>query len=144
LFHELGERLTRLPTEDAFAALSVDAFTKGTLSEYPERTRFARFIKLPNSSASFETDSALGKLRCRVQSGAFNRPPVETVLAFDAQARVVVEWILKSERAFSSNELCDRFDDFQIDELLNLLDGLARAALIRPLPAIEWDEETRA
>ena len=139
LFSELGERLTRLPTEDAFAALSADAFTKGALTEYPQRARFARFIKLPNSSATFEEDPALGKLRCQVRSGAFHRPPVETVLAFDAQARVVVDWVLQSDRAFSCDELCDRFDEFQIDELLNLLDGLARAALIRPLPAIEWD-----
>ncbi|HET7539264.1 MAG TPA: cupin-like domain-containing protein, partial [Polyangiaceae bacterium] len=141
LFSDLGERMTHLPTEDAFAALSVDAFTKGSLTEYPQGARFARFIKLPNSSATFEEDSALGKLRCVVRSGAFHRPPVETVLAFEAQARVVVEWILQSDRAFSSKELCDRFDDFRIDELLNLLDGLAQAALIRPLPAIEWDGE---
>ena len=140
LFSELGERLSRLPTKDAFAALSLDSFNKGTLTEYPQGARFARFIKLPSSSARFEPDAALGKLRCVVKSGPFNRPPVETVLAFEDQARVVVEWVLRSERAFSTQELCDRFDEFQIEELLNLLDGLARAALIRPLPAVEWDE----
>ena len=140
LFAQLGERLTRLPTQDAFAALSLDAFTKGTLTEYPQGARFARFIKLPNSSASFAADAEPGKLRCVVKSGPFNRPPVETVLAFEAHARGVVEWVLGSERAFSTDELCDRFDQFQISELLNLLEGLARAALIRPLPAIEWDE----
>jgi len=143
LFSELGERLTRLPTDDAFAALSFDAFTKGTLSEFPQGARFARFIKLPSSSVTFEADAALGKLRCVVRSGAFNRPPIETVLAFEPQAQVVVEWVLQSQRAFSTEELCDRFDEFQIEELLNLLEGLACAALIRPLPAIEWDEEQR-
>jgi 50S ribosomal protein L16 3-hydroxylase len=143
LFAELGERLTRLPTEDAFAALSLDAFSKGTLTEYPQGARFARFIKLPNSSATFEPDAELGKLRCVVKSGPFNRPPVETVLAFETHARGVVEWVLRSERAFSTDELCDRFDEFQATELLNLLEGLARAALIRPLPAVEWDEARR-
>ncbi|MET0791095.1 MAG: cupin domain-containing protein [Polyangiaceae bacterium] len=140
LFAELAERLTRLPTADAFAALSADAFTKGTLTEYPQGARFARFIKLPSSSARFEPDAALGKLRCVVKSGALNRPPVETVLAFESQAQGIVEWVLQSDRAFSTAELCERFDDFQTDELLNLLDGLAHAALIRPLPAVEWDE----
>jgi 50S ribosomal protein L16 3-hydroxylase len=139
LFRDLGERMTRLSTEDAFAALSVDAFTKGNLTEYPQGARFARYIKLPNSSATFEEDAAPGKLRCVVRSGSFHRPPVETVLAFEASARLIVDWILQSTRAFSSTELCDHFDEFQIDEILNLLEGLARAALVRPLPAVEWE-----
>jgi len=144
LFAELGERLTRLPTQDAFAALSLDAFTKGTLTEYPQGARFGRFIKLPNSSATFTADAEPDKLRCVVKSGPFNRPPVETVLAFEAHARAVVEWVLRSERAFSADELCDQFEEFQTSELLNLLEGLARAALIRPLPAIDWDEAPAA
>lgn len=144
LFSELGERLTRLPTTDAFAALSVDSFTKGTLTEYPQGARFARFIRLPNSSAAFEEDAALGKLRCVVKSGPFNRPQAETLLAFESQARCIVEWVLQSTRAFSTVELCECFDDFQEQEILGLLDGLARAALIRPLPAVEWDEAERS
>ena len=140
LFSELGERMTRFPTEDAFASLSLDSFGKGTSSEYPQGARFARFIRLPNASVRFEEDAALGKLRCVVQSGPFSRPPIETVLAFETHARGVVEWVLQLDRAFSTIELCDRFEDFQVSELLDLLEGLARASLIRPLPAIEWDE----
>ncbi|MES1174578.1 MAG: cupin-like domain-containing protein [Myxococcales bacterium] len=140
LFSELGERIKHLPTGDAFAALSLDSFNKGTLTEYPQGARFARFMRLPNASATFEEDAALGKLRCTVKGGAFNRPPVETVLAFEAQAQAIVEWVQHTDRAFSTSEICDRFDDFQTNEILGLLEGLARAGLIRPLPAVEWDE----
>jgi hypothetical protein len=144
LFSELGERMTRLPTEDAFAALSIDSFTKGTQADYPQGARFARFIRLPNSSLTFEEGATPGQLRCVVKSGPFNRPQVDTVLAFESHARCIVEWVLQSDRAFEASELCDRFEEFQTEEIFGLLDGLARAALIRPLPAIEWDESKPA
>ena len=66
------------------------------------------------------------------------------MLAFESHARGIVEWVLRSERAFSTRELCDAFDEFQTAEILGLLDGLAQATLIRALPAVEWDEDQGA
>jgi hypothetical protein len=141
LLVDLGERLRTLPAADAFGAWSSHAYTIGTQSEYTRRTRFARFIRLPNSSVRFEDDPALGKLRCVVRSGPTNRPQAQTVLAFHVEARVVVDWVLASHAAFSVDELSQKFPDFTREDLEDLLSWLAHAALIRPLPAPEWDAQ---
>jgi hypothetical protein len=139
LLVDLGQRLQSLPAKDAYGAWSVHGYTVGQQSQYPAQLRFDRFIRLPNSSAHFEEDTALGKLRCIVQSGPIHRPQARTVLAFHAEARKVVDWVLVTHAAFSVAEVCERFTDFAREDLEQLLAWLAHAALIRPLPAPEWD-----
>ena len=139
LVRELGSRLPSLPVTAAYAAHLVHGAVHGTLSDYPAGERFARYVRLPNSSARFEDDPTLGKLRCIVKAGPTDRPQTETVLAFHPEARAIVDWILGANRAFSVDELALRFDEFPRDEIESLLSWLGRGALIRPLPVPEWD-----
>jgi hypothetical protein len=141
LMLDLGERLRTLPASDAFGAWTSHAYTVGSQTEYPRRTRFQRFIRLPNSSVRFEDDAALGKLRCIVHSGPTNRPQAQTVLAFHPEARPIVDWVLATHAAFTVNQIADLFTDFTRDDIQDLLAWLAHAALIRPLPAPEWERE---
>ncbi len=140
LMADLGQRMQRLPAADAFKAWSAHGFTVGTQSEYPLESRFERFIRLPNSSVHFADDTATGKLRCTVHSGPTNRPQAQTVLAIEHQARPLIDWILASHAAFTVQALCEALPDYEPEEVEQLLGWLARAALIRPLPAQEWDE----
>lgn len=140
LIADLSQRLTQLPAADAFKAWSAHGYTIGTQSEYASHQRFERFIRLPNSSVRFEDDAVLGKLRCIVHSGATNRPQAQTVLAIEHGARPVLDWILESHAAFTVQALCSALPDYEPEEVEALLSWLARAALIRPLPAPEWDD----
>jgi hypothetical protein len=56
------------------------------------------------------------------------------------EAEPILRWILAEGRAFSVDRACERFPDFERAELQALLAQLAYAALIRPLPAPEWDD----
>lgn len=139
LMRDLGQRLQQLPAADAFKAWSVQGFALGALADYPSQQRFQRFIRLPNSAVRFEDDAALGKLRCTVSSGPSHRPRVETVLAIEHEARPLLDWILQTHAAFTPAELCEALPDYDAEEVEALLGWLARAALIRPLLAPEWD-----
>lgn len=139
LLVDLGQRLQNLPAHAAYGAWTVHGYTVGHQSQYPAHARFERFVRLPNSSVRFEDDALLGKLRCIVHSGPTHRPQAQTVLAFHAEARQVVDWILTTHAAFSVDAVCERFIDFTREDLEQLLAWLAHAALIRPLPAPEWD-----
>jgi hypothetical protein len=143
LIADLGRRLSAHAAalaQSAHAAWSVDGHATGALSKYPSTPRFARFIRLPNSSLAFEDDPTPGKLRCIVKSGPTHRPQARTVLALNVEARPIVEWILGVARAFTLDEICDRFSEFAREEMETLLGWLAHAALIRPLAAPEWDD----
>jgi hypothetical protein len=140
LTSELGRRLPGLPAADAFGAWSAHGYTTGSLLEYPRGARFERFIRLPNSSARLEASDLPGKLRCVVSSGPTSRPQAQTELAFNAEARPVLEWVLELRRAFTVAEAGERFEQFAPDDLRELFARLGHAALIRPLPAPEWDD----
>ncbi len=129
-----------LPAEDAFGAWTAHGYTTGSLVDYPRKARFARFIRLPNSTARIETSDQPGKLRCVVLSGPTSRPQAQTELAFNAEARPVLEWVLELGRAFTVAEASERFEQFAPDDLRDLFAWLGHAALIRPLPAPEWDD----
>jgi hypothetical protein len=139
LVRELAKRLLDLPVAEAFRGWSAHAYSVGLSSEYPPALRFARYIRLPNSSAVLEQDEAPGKLRCVILSGPTNRPQARTVLGLNAEARPVIEWVLEGNRAFSVDEAEQRFSDFEREELEVLFAWLSQAALIRPLPAPEWE-----
>jgi hypothetical protein len=140
LIADLSERLKSLPVADAFKAWSAHGYIMGACSEYAPSLRFERYIRLPNSSVRFEDDAALGKLRCVVHSGPTNRPQTETILGIEHEARPLLDWILQCRAAFTVKALCDALPDYERAEVEELLNWLARAALIRPLPAPEWDE----
>jgi hypothetical protein len=139
LLAELAGRLGSLSASAAHAAWSADGFMLGNFTQYPAGARFERFIRLPNSSLAFDGE-AEGKLRCLVLSGPNHRPQARTVLGINVEARAVLEWILASHAAFTAPELCQRFPDFERDEVETLLGWLGSAGLIRPLPGPEWDE----
>ena len=138
LVRDLSERLKDVPAADAFKAWSAHGFTLGTQSQYAVNQRFERYIRLPNSSVRFEDDQALGKLRCTVLSGPTNRPQAQTVLGIAHEARPLLDWILRSRAAFTVAALCEALPDYEPAEVEDLLGQLARAALIRPVPAPEW------
>jgi hypothetical protein len=139
LLRELGERLPSLEPSAAFGAFSAHAFSVGMQAEYPRSFRFERYVRLPNSSAEIEDDATPGKLRCTILSGPTNRPQAKTVLGFNVQARPVIEWVLAGRKAFHVDEAAERFSDFTRDDLLDLFGWLSHAALLRPIPAPEWD-----
>jgi len=131
--------LASLPPSAAFDAFTAHGFSVGTEAEYPKRARFERYVRLPNSSASFEDDEAPGKFRCAVSSGPTNRPQARTLLGFNVEARPVIEWVLREQRAFTVAEAVAEFPLFTKEDLFELFGWLAHAALIRSLPAPEWD-----
>lgn len=139
LLRELGPRLPALRGAEVCRAWSSHAYDVGLASEYPPSLRFARYIRLPSSSAALEPDDDPSKLRCVILSGPTNRPQARTVLGLNAEARPVLDWVLAGARAFSVDEAAQRFPDFEREELEALFAWLAQAALIRPLPAPEWD-----
>lgn len=138
LLEDLGRRLASLPPEAAHEAWTVHQFTNGVQTEYPRDVRFERFIRLPNSSLTFDPDPATGKLRCTVLSGPNHRPQARTPLGINPEARPVVDWVLASRAAFSVEQLCEAFPDFEREEVETLLGWLGYAALIRPLPMPDW------
>jgi hypothetical protein len=140
LFKELGRRLPELEPEHAFGAWLTHGYTLGTLADLPRKAPFERFIRLPNSSVRFKSAEPPGRLSIIVLSGPTSRPQARTELALNVEARGVVEWILATNRAFTLSELTARFSDFPRDELADLCGWLSQAALIRPLPAPEWDD----
>ena len=48
--------------------------------------------------------------------------------------------VLGTHAAFTVDEVVERFPDFTREDLESLLAWLGHAALIRPIPAPEWDE----
>jgi hypothetical protein len=140
LVADLGARLATLSPSAAFDAFTAHGFSVGMQSEYPKRARFERYVRLPNSSARFEDDETPGKFRCAVSSGPTNRPQARTLLGFNVEARPVIEWVLGEQKAFTVAEAVQKFPLFTKEDLFELFGWLAHAALIRPLPAPEWDE----
>ncbi|MGC4087893.1 MAG: cupin domain-containing protein [Polyangiaceae bacterium] len=138
LLHDLGTRLTTLPAAGAYAGYVANCYSNGTTSSYPHTLRFERYIRLPNSTIQLETDAALGKLRCLVEAGPTHRPPVQTVLAFNPEARPIVDWVVDTKRAFSVTEASEHFSEFEREDIEDLFAWLAQAGLIRPLTAPPW------
>ena len=139
LLADLGARLPGLPATCAYDAWVSHTYTQGTTSEYPVDLRFDRYIRLPNSSVQIDADGER-RLRCTISSGPTSRPQARTVLGLNLEAEPILRWILAEGRAFSVDRACERFPDFERAELQALLAQLAYAALIRPLPAPEWDD----
>jgi hypothetical protein len=137
---ELGARLATLDTRTAYGAWSAHGFATGSFTEYPRALGYERFIRLPNSSARIESSDIPGKVRCVVSSGPMSRPQIKIELAFNAEARPVLDWVLDLGRAFTLAEASARFEDFAPAELADLFAWLGHAALIRPLPAPDWDD----
>jgi hypothetical protein len=138
LLKDLARRLPTLPAAALHEAWSVHGFTVGGHRRLPANVRFERYVRLPNSSLELSLDEALGKLRCVVLSGPAHRPQTRTVLGINPEARGVVEWILRCRAAFSAQDLCSEFPDFEPEDIEELLLMLAGSALIRPLPVPDW------
>jgi hypothetical protein len=141
LFDDLAKRMHSLPAANAFGAWATHGYTTGTQSEYPLGARFARYIRLPNSRVELEPDVDPTQLRCTVSSGSVNRPQARVTLGVHVESRPVLDWVLRVARAFSVDEVCTTFPDYPREELEHLFAMLSHAALLRPIPAPEWDEE---
>lgn len=139
LMADLGERLRVLSPGDAYGAWCSDGFTSGTQRAYPLSARFDRYVRLPNSSVRYEDGEVSGLARCIVRSGPTDRAQAETTLAISDEVRPLIDWVLRTRAAFSVDDACRAFDDCARSELETLFAWLSHAALIRPLPAPEWD-----
>jgi hypothetical protein len=134
----LGNRLAQLDASGAFDTWTAHGYTVGIQSEYPRDAPFERYIRLPNSSVRIVPDES-GKLRCNIESGPTSRPSMRTSLAFNVEARPIVDWVLETRRSFTLTEVAHRFAEFTRKDVADLLGWLAQAALIRPIPAPDWD-----
>jgi hypothetical protein len=139
LMADLAERLPTVPSRDAYGAWWSECFTDGTQGHYPLEARFDRYVRLPNSSVRYAGAATSGLATCIVRSGPTDRPQAETVLAISDEVRPVVDWVLQTHAAFSVDDACKAFDDCTRADLETLFAWLSHAALIRPLPAPEWD-----
>jgi 50S ribosomal protein L16 3-hydroxylase len=139
LMVDLAERLPTLPPRDAYGAWWSEGFTNGTQGQYPLEARFDRYVRLPNSSVRYEGVATSGLATCIVRSGPTDRPQAQTVLAISNEVRPVVDWVLQTHAAFSVDDACRAFDECARGDLETLFAWLSHAALIRPLPAPEWD-----
>jgi len=135
----LAERLPTLPPGDAYGAWWSEAFTNGTQGQYPLGARFDRYVRLPNSSVLYKDAATSDLANCIVRSGPTDRPQAETVLAISDDVRPVIDWVLQTHAAFSVDDACSAFDHCARGDLETLFAWLSHAALIRPLPAPEWD-----
>jgi hypothetical protein len=136
---DLGGRLPALSPRDAHAAWWSEGFTVGTQGQYPMHARFDRYVRLPNSSVRYAGAGTSGLDTCIVRSGPTDRPQAETVLAISDDVRSVIDWVLQTRAAFSVDDACRAFDGCARDDLEKLFAWLSHAALIRPVPAPEWD-----
>lgn len=143
LLSDLTRRMPGLLTAQAFAAWSAHGYATGSLPEYPRTLPCERFIRLPNATARIEPSDLPGKLRCVVLSGPTSRLPVKE-LAFDAEARPLLAWVLELDRAFTVDEAAEKFAPIAREPVAELLVSLAQAGIIRPLPGPEWDEASPA
>jgi len=139
LISDLAERLPSLPASDAYGAWWSEGFTTGTQVRYPLEARFDRYVRLPNSSVRYEGAGPSGPATCIVRSGPTDRPQAETVLGISDEVRPVVDWVLQTRAAFSVDDASRAFEDCARADLEALFAWLSHAALIRPLPAPEWD-----
>ncbi len=141
LMGDLAGRLRTLPASDAYKAWSSEAFTTGGQRQYPVDLRFTRYIRLPNSSLRYEAGDVAGLSRCTVLSGPTDRPQAETGLAVSEEVRPIIDWVLGTAAAFSVEDAARAFPDCERDDLETLFAWLSHAALIRPVPAPEWQRQ---
>ena len=139
LMADLAERLPGLPARDAYGAWLSDAFTTGIQTHYPLNARFERYVRLANSSIRYDVSGESGLTTCVVLSGATDRPQVETAFGVTDEVLPVIDWVVQTRAAFSVDEACNVFDDYLRSDLETLFAWLSHAALIRPLPAPEWN-----
>jgi hypothetical protein len=59
-------------------------------------------------------------------------------MAFNAEVRPVIEWVLVERKAFTVTEAATRFPAFSHADLLELFGWLSHAALVRPIFVPEW------
>jgi quercetin dioxygenase-like cupin family protein len=103
----------------------------GDAKSYPSQQAYERYIRLPGSKVRFEaapSDQLRLVVRCAhsIDDG---------VLEFHELARPVIDAVLQTKAAFDKGELAARFDDFEEQEVFDLLERLAQVGLLRPLPA---------
>jgi|GEM_PF-1218456 len=128
----LTRNLARLTRHDLKGAwLARERARDGIGSDDGERRhRFTRYLRVPSTELDWEP--VRGELvTCVVR-------PVEAALpsrlGFAAVARPIVDHVLSSTRAFSAQDVCERFQEFEEDEVFDLLDQLVRVRLLCPVP----------
>ena len=140
LMADLAERLPTLSPRDAYGAWWSEGFTLGTQGQYPMDDSFrslhasAQFIRSLRSRRERPAST-----NCIVRSGPTDRPQAETVLGDQRRRPPVVDWVLQTHAAFSVEDACQAFGGCSRDDLEKFFAWLSHAALIRPLPAPEWD-----
>ena len=96
------------------------------------------FVFLPNDEGgTWQVVNAISGYD--VAGNPTHRPQARTVVGFNLEVRPVIEWVLVQKRAFSVEEAASRFPPFTREHLFELFGWLSHAALIRPIPAPEWD-----
>jgi hypothetical protein len=102
---------------------------EGVLSEHVGQP-YTDYIRVPSTLVRFE-EPRDGRVRMRVR-------PVNTPEAFELEiasdAARLVEHLVTLCCAFSVSDVCERFAEFEEDEVQSLLDQLCRVGLLRPLP----------
>jgi len=131
----LAEQLPDMAWDHATATWSLDR-SMGSHEHYPAGTRWRRYIRLP--FAHLTTREVPGGLHLRVRCGERTFTYADTMLATMADSAPVLQWIDGCHRAFEVVELQQAFPEVDADELHGLLDALAQAQYLRPLPTDRW------
>lgn len=96
---------------------------------YPRAAGFSRFLRIPSTRVRFERASG-GRTRLIVR---LVHRVEENLLEVASVAEPIVERVLTSQRIITKSELCSEFEEFEGEEVEQLLDDLARVGLLRPV-----------
>lgn len=133
---ELADKLKTLDASTVERCWWVARHKDGDVQSYATGQLFQRYIRLPGSKVRFESDPSKDgpeqqlRLVVRCAHSIFDK-----VVAFHPAARPIVEATLEMKSAFDKQELAARFDEFEEQEVYDLLERLAQVGLLRPLPA---------
>lgn len=128
---QLGNQLGKLDASALERCWWAARQKDGDAKSYPSQQNDERYIRLPGSKVRLEAAPS-EQLRMVVRCA---HTIDDGVLEFHELARPIVDAVLQTKAAFDKKELAARFDEFEEQEVFDLLERLAQVGLLRPLSA---------
>src|SRR5688572_22633853 len=125
------QQLTELDLASTWLARERDKASGGS-----RRPRFSRYLRVPSTELDWE--AAEGDfITCVVRPIELTLP---SRLGLAAVARPIVDDVLQRTRAFTVEDVCRKFPDFDEEEVADLLDQLFKVGLLRAVPFAGWSD----